>query len=53
MGVIDRILKGPCCFEASLAFEWVILTLVSFSHTSWFEAELIKDFELFFHCWDL
>ena len=36
VGVVDIILKGPCHFGASLAFGWVVLTLVSSSHTSWF-----------------
>ena len=40
VGVVDRILKGPCRFGASLAFGWVVLTLVPSSHTSWFEAKV-------------
>ena len=40
VGMIDRILKGPCHFGASLAFGWVVLTLVPFSHTSWFGAKV-------------
>ena len=40
VGVVDIILKGPCCFGASLAFGWVVLTLVPSSHTSWFGAKV-------------
>ena len=36
VGVVNIILKGPCHFGASLAFGWVVLTLVPSSHTSWF-----------------
>ena len=35
VNVVDIILKGPCCFGTSLAFGWMVLTLVPFSHTSW------------------
>jgi hypothetical protein len=40
MGVVDRILKRPYCFGASLAFAWVVLTLVPSSHISWFGAKV-------------
>ena len=36
VGVVNIILKGLCHFGVSLAFGWVVLTLVPSSHTSWF-----------------
>jgi hypothetical protein len=34
--VVLRILNGPWCLGASLAFGWVVLTLVPSSQTCWF-----------------
>jgi hypothetical protein len=36
VGVVHRILNGPWHLGASLAFGWVVLTLVPLSQTCWF-----------------
>src|SRR5712672_4307610 len=35
VGVVERILKGPCRLGASLALGWVVLMLEPSSQTSW------------------
>src|SRR5712671_3578739 len=35
VGVVERILKGPCCLGASLALDWMVLMLEPSSQTSW------------------
>ena len=49
VGMVDIILKGLCRFGASLAFGWVVLTLVPSSHTSWFGVKVWDGVEGPFH----